>query len=67
MSSDVRMVTVQGATPAEATKRLAAMEKLNELDTTVLTRMAELSDNPKAQSYFKSGILFEVVKGFLLK
>jgi len=60
-----KIVTIQGANNTDELERFTAMEKLNELPTQVLTRVASLSQNAKAQKYFSSGILFETVKAFL--
>ncbi|CAL2075255.1 hypothetical protein [Tenacibaculum sp. 190524A02b] len=42
-----------------------ALKKLAKLDEEVVVRLAELSDNPKALNYFKSSVMFALVKGFL--
>lgn len=60
-----KVLTIQGANDADESTRLGALEQLNELDTVVLTRVAELSKKEAALKYFKNGILFETVKAFL--
>jgi hypothetical protein len=60
-----KILTVQGSNDADESTRLGAFEQLNELDTIVLTRIAELSKKEAAVKYFKSGILYETVKAFL--
>ena len=42
-----------------------ALEKLATLDEIVLVRLASLSDNKKALSYFSNGILWNTLKAFL--
>ncbi|MCD8405786.1 hypothetical protein [Tenacibaculum dicentrarchi] len=42
-----------------------ALEKLNNLPDAVVMRIAELSDNEKAYSYFSNGINFSLLKGML--
>lgn len=60
-----KIITIQGANQADELKRAACFEILNEQETTVLERLAKLSENPKAVSYLKSPILFGVLEGFL--
>ncbi|MGE5944604.1 MAG: hypothetical protein ACM31G_09720 [Flavobacteriales bacterium] len=60
-----KVLTINGANNPDELQRLAALEQLNELDTIVLTRLAELSKKSAAVKYFKNGLLFETVKGFL--
>ncbi len=59
------ILQVTGANAADEKKRHEAFSDLNELDTVVLTRIAELSKSPKALSYFKTTIMFAAVKKFL--
>ena len=42
-----------------------AIEKLAQLDEKVLVRLASLSDNKKALSYFSNSILWHALKAFL--
>ena len=42
-----------------------ALEKLATLDETVLVRLASLSDNKKALSYFSNSILWNTLKALL--
>ena len=42
-----------------------ALDKLAMLDETVLVRLASLSDNKKALSYFSNSILWNTLKAFL--
>lgn len=42
-----------------------ALEKLATLDETVLVRLASLSNNKKALSYFSNSILWNALKSFL--
>lgn len=44
-----------------------ALEKLSQLDDKVLIRMADLSENEKALSYFSCPLKYGAVKGFLNK
>lgn len=44
-----------------------AIEKLSQLDEKVLIRMADLSENEKARSYFSCPLKYGAVKGFLNK
>lgn len=62
-----RVLTIEGSNQSDETLRLGALEQLNELDTIVLTRLAEVSTQPTAIKYFKNGLLFEGVKAFLFK
>jgi len=59
------LISVTGANEKEETARHEAFSALNELETGVLTRLAELSKSPKAVSYFKTAMMFNIVKGFL--
>ncbi len=52
---------------AEIKDKKEALDKLAKLDEKILKRLAELSDNPKAMSYFSSPINFAIVKAFLNK
>lgn len=42
-----------------------ALDKLATLDEKVLVRLASLSENKKALSYFSNTILWNALKGFL--
>lgn len=42
-----------------------AIDKLAQLDETVLVRLASLSENKKALSYFSNAILWNTLKTFL--
>ena len=42
-----------------------ALEKLGKLPDSVLFRIAELSENPRALGYFESGFQFAILKSFL--
>lgn len=59
-----KLLTIQSANDADETKRLAALEQLNELDTVVLTRLAEFSKKQAAVKYFSNGLLYETAKAF---
>lgn len=52
-----KVLTINGANNPDELQRLAALEQLNELDTIVLTRLAELSKKSAAVKYFKNGLL----------
>ena len=42
-----------------------ALKKLAQLDEKTLSRLAEISDNSKARSYFSNDIQFALLKGYL--
>ncbi|MFL0077019.1 hypothetical protein V3A08_07470 [Tenacibaculum maritimum] len=44
-----------------------ALSKLSQLDEKVLIRMADLSENKKARSYFSCPLKYGAVKSFLNK
>lgn len=46
-------ITVAGS-PIEATAKKQALEQLGQLDSDTLTKLAELSKNPKAVAAFKN-------------
>lgn len=60
-----KIITVQGATASDEVKRFECLEKLNDQDTVVLERLAELSNSQKAKNYLTSSILYATLKGFL--
>lgn len=60
-----KIITVQGANGQDETKRAMALEKLNDLPTIVLERLAEVSKSQKAQDYFTNPMKFIAVKTFL--
>ncbi|MFV9549663.1 hypothetical protein [Algibacter sp. PT7-4] len=59
------IIKITGANAADENKRHEAFSELNNLDTVVLTRLAELSKSKKAIGYFKTALMFNVVKKYL--
>jgi len=59
------IITVTGANPTDEKKRHEAFSELNNLDTVVLERLAQLSKSKKAIGYFKTALMFAVVKKHL--
>ena len=58
-------VNVKGKDQFDEMSRLKAIEKINELGTKELTRLAGLCDSKKAVEYFSSDIKFNVLKSFI--
>ena len=58
-------VNITGNGQADETIRLNAINQLNQLDTKVLQRLAELSKSDKAKVYFQSDIKFALLKGYI--
>lgn len=57
-----KIVTVQGVNEPDELKRQAAMEILNEQETIVLERVAELAQSDKAVQYIKGFLTWPLVK-----
>ena len=60
-----RILEIKGANQKDLDIRSDAFDALNELPTTVLKNLAEVSSKEKAVMYFSNPILFATVKAFL--
>lgn len=58
-------VSITGSSQIDELKRKQAVEKVLELTTDELVRLASLKDNEKARSYLSSATKFAVLKTFM--
>lgn len=58
-------VNISGSSHIDELKRKKAVEKVLELTTDELERLASLKDSEKARSYLKSPIKFASLKAFM--
>lgn len=58
-------VSISGSSNIDELKRKQAVEKVLNLTTEELERLASLTDSEKARSYLKSSIKFASLKAFM--
>lgn len=60
-----KILTIEGKSNTDELLRLDALEKISDLDTNELVRLAELKEHPKARTFLKTSLAFSMLKGFL--